>query len=567
MELSAIFHRTSREFVIPTSVNKINLKLLCKRNDLDKISICFWKRNFKKNYIIKELKLYCSDFYRDDYRITLELEERGHYLQYFFILQKGDEKQYFFSEGFSTNPPNKGWFEYPYTNTNEILSPPIWAKGAIYYQIFPDRFAKDKNQEDTIYTNWNDTPTTKNYFGGTLKGIEENLNYLSDLGIEAIYLNPIFKANFNHKYATTDYYKIDSTFGDENDLKNLVISCHKKNIKVILDGVFNHVGVDFKQFKEFRLNNKNAEWFFPLDKINPISKVNYECVGDYHPMPKLKTSTKEVREYILDIMLYWVKNCDIDGWRFDVADEIDITTMQYLRLMFKEQYPNCLLLGEVWGDGVKNVIAADQLDCIMNYQFRSATLDLFAKQSINCISFQDRINHVLSCYHNEINLCNFNLLSSHDVPRLLTECNKNLLNFHLAICFQMTFIGSPSIYYGDENNMEGENDPYCRATMNFNNKNETYILMKDLINLKKEYSSLKGGNFKFIKDFSGENAFAFKRFDEKNSIIVIFNLSNKLLENNRFDTQLFSYPKSTDSKIISPKSMNIFLIKEECNEN
>lgn len=570
MNSAAIFHRPSREFVMPISITEISFRLLCATNDIDKVSMCFWKRGFKKNKKIASLKLYCQDFYRDDYRIVLTFEERAHYIQYYFILEKNGKEYYFSNEGiYENNPSNKGWFEYQYTNTNEIFVIPVWATGITYYQIFPDRFARDHSVDDKSLIPWNSVPTTENVFGGTLKGINENLPYLVELGIQAIYLCPIFKGNFNHKYATTDYYLIDPSFGSEIDLKDLVDNCHNMNIKVILDGVFNHVGLDFDKFKQFRAKGLNKDWFFPLDIPNSVSKVNYECVGDYYPMPKLKTSNSEVREFILSIMCYWIDNCNIDGWRIDVADEIDISTLQYLRINLKRKFPNQILLGETWGDGFRNVGMGDQLDCVMNYQFRNVVIDLFAKQNIDCATFRSRIGHILNCYHDNVNKCNYNLLSSHDVPRFLTECNNNLELFHLSICFQMTFIGSPAIYYGDENNMVGENDPGCRGSMNFNKESATFKLYKNLIHLRKTNYQLRYGNFEFEHNFCALNSFAFKRSYEGQSIIVIFNLGEQYLEIDIEGKELFSYPKSDNylNKIIESKSMKIILLKEESNGN
>jgi len=569
MNLAAIFHRPSREYVLPTSINSITVRILCEKSDIKNISIVYWKRNTINLFKTKKLDLYCSDEFKDDFRTTLTFEERTHYLQYYFKLENENEIYYLSSETLSfKTPPRKGFFEYLFTNTNEIFTLPDWSAGITYYQIFPDRFARDSSVNGEEFVPWTSTPNRTNYFGGTLNGICKKIDYLSNLGIEAIYICPIFEANFNHRYATINYFKIDNKLGTNNDLKNLVKACHDKDIKIILDGVFNHVSTDFIKFKKFKENKEYSSWFFPIEnETNP--KLTYECVGDYFPMPKLRTSSKEVRKYIYKIMKYWVSEYDIDGWRLDVADEIDITTLQYIRLKFKKQFPNNLLLGETWGDGFRNVGMGDQLDCIMNYQLREIIKDLFALKSINCIQFKNRIGHLLSCYHDIVNHSNYNMLSSHDVARYLTICKENIISFHLSICFQMTFLGAPAIYYGDENNMLGENDPGCRGPMNFIEHGETFILYKTLINLRKKNPVLKKGNFKFIEHLCNEKMFAFERTYKNKTAIIIFNLDDKIFKSKILGKVIFEYSKDKTqlNTEIYPRSMKIIFKEEENNEN
>ncbi len=569
MNLAALFHRPSREYVLPTSINSITVRILCEKSDIKNLSIIYWKRNSNNSIKTQKLDLYCSDEFKDDFRTTLTFNERSHYIQYYFKLENDNDIYYLSSEEvrFKT-PPIKGFFEYLFTNTNEIFTLPNWSDGITYYQIFPDRFSRDSSVNEKNFVPWTSIPNRTNYFGGTLLGICKKINYLSNLGVEAIYLCPIFEANFNHRYATINYFKIDQKLGTNNDLKTLVKTCHDKNIKIILDGVFNHVSTDFIKFKKFKKNNKYISWFFPIENKTD-SKLTYECVGDYLPMPKLRTSSTEVRNYIYKIMKYWVSEYDIDGWRLDVADEIDITTLQFIRLKFKKQFPNHLLLGETWGDGFRNVGMGDQLDCIMNYQLREIIKDLFALNSINCIQFKNRIGHLLSCYHDIVNHSNYNMLSSHDVARYLTICKEDINSFHLSICFQMTFLGSPAIYYGDENNMLGENDPGCRGPMNFIEDGDTFNLYKTLINLRKNNLVLKKGNFKFIDKLCNEKIFVFQREYRNETAIIIFNLDNKIYKSKIFGKVIFEYSKDKTllNTEIYPRSMKIILKEEENNEN
>lgn len=194
---------------------------------------------------------------------------------------------------------------------------PEWAKGQVYYQIFPERFKNGDTANDPEgCVPWGTPPTPENYMGGDLKGILEKLPYLRSLGVDCIYLNPIFQGDFNHKYATTDYFHVDPAFGTEEDLRELISQLHASGMKLLLDGVFNHTGIHFPPFADL-LEKQEAsayrDWFhvtkFPIE----TTPHHYECVGAYPYMPKLNTANPEVREYILSVMEYWIREFHIDG--------------------------------------------------------------------------------------------------------------------------------------------------------------------------------------------------------------------------------------------------------------
>jgi glycosidase len=562
MNKASIFHRPSREFVIPTSQDKLSIRILCQKEEIESVSMVYWKRGSVNNKKTVELLSYCETDVHSDYRTELDFKETTHYIQYYFIFHgQNNEVLYFFQEGFESKEPKKGWFEYLWSNDGDIFNTPDWSKGIVYYQIFPDRFCRVSNDENQLISKWNNKPTRDNYFGGNIKGIISKLTYLDDLGIDAIYLCPIFEGEFNHKYATINYFKIDPMFGSKKDLNELVEKAHKRGIKILLDGVFNHASTKFEKFREFQNKGTDNGWFYRLSEVSNYSKVNYECVGDYAPMPKFNTSNEEVREYIYSVMEYWIEESSIDGWRLDVADEVDISTWQIIRNRLKRKYPSALLLGETWCDGIKNVGFGDQLDCIMNYQFRSAVLDLFATRDIDCKSFTNRIGKVQSFYHDEVNRSNYNLLSSHDVARFLTVCRENKSMFSLAICFQMTFIGSPAIYYGDESEMVGENDPDCRGCMDFNESSKTYHLYKDLISLRKTHKELINGEFHFLKKYTSEDTFAFERKGNA-TIQIFFNLGGNSFKLEQKHKMLYSYPKNVNKGMVNPFSMKIIKLED-----
>lgn len=533
MNIAAIKHRTTREFVIPDSMTSLIFRLTAEQKDISSCRIVYWKRNERRVERRNSEALYISyrDSYTDDWRIRLTFEEPLQYIKYYFEL--GDNTgttQYLTRTSIGSEIPESGFFEYLCTNQGDIVYIPSWAQGIVYYQIFPERFAWGSvDKQLRHYDKWDSEPTRVNYMGGDIPGILENLAYLEDLGIDCIYLNPIFLADFNHKYATTDYYQIDPDFGTMDDLKLLVEAVHKRDIRIVLDGVFNHVGCNFKPFADLVEKGPDSayeKWFyvegFPLSG-NPL---NYRCVGDYQYMPKLNFSSPDVREYILKVMLYWIEETGIDGWRLDVADEVDLSFWTQARNILKQKYPETLLLGETWGDGFTLVGDGTRLDTVMNYLFKDAVTDFFATRSITSSQFNHQINNALSKYPDCINKTLYNLLDSHDTERFYTSTNSNRQSMYLAVAFQMTYIGSPAIYYGDEIGMKGKNDPLCRSGMVWDPLKQDHQLLtwyKKLIQIRKDEPALTHGQYQTILVDDQRNLFGFVRRYQDSHVYIVFN--------------------------------------------
>lgn len=513
----AVLHINTENYIYPTDRNELVIRLRTAKKDMKKCSVIYWSRTTPDNKRNCFMECVQSDELFDYYEVTLVFSKIARYQKYYFLLEDNNEcKMYYYVNGFSEKAPSDGHFEFLYANGNDVVTVPEWAKGMIYYQIFPERFCdgdNSNNKEGTMP--WGTTPTRENYMGGDLEGIKQQIPYLKDLGIDCLYLNPIFEADFNHKYATTDYYKIDSLFGTNDQFKELVSACHKANIRVVLDGVFNHTGIHFKPFQDVLENGKDSkyyDWFHITSDSVRISHHDYECVGSYKYMPKLNSSHKEVREFILDVMNYWIENYEIDGWRLDVADEVDSTVWREARLLLKEKYPELLLLGETWGYGEK-LLAGNQLDAVMNYMFRDVSIDYYAKEAIDVETFDFRINHMLAGYKKEVNQVMYNLLDSHDTERFLTICKEDLRKMKLAVAFQFLFVGAPAIYYGDEVGLTGENDPDCRKCMVWDEQQNTELMnwYKIWINLRNEYPEIKKGTFKSLYVDKENDVYGFSR--------------------------------------------------------
>lgn len=469
-----------------------------------------------------------SDRCTDQWVAEVSLLEEAHYIKYGFRLTDQAGKTAWYNAcGFHAKETPEGSFEILQINETDVLHIPAWSQGCIYYQIFPERFAKSGKVQG-IFDTWDAAPTRENFLGGNLRGIIEHLPYLNDLGIECIYLNPIFLGDFNHKYATTDYFKIDLMFGTEHDLIELVEKAHTLGIRVILDGVFNHVGIHFAPFMDFMDKGEKSayrDWFYPKQYPIRIDPACYECVGDYPYMPRLNGANAEVRSYVQKVMLYWLEHAHIDGWRFDVADELDHHAVTIWREAVKRAYPDALMLAETWGDASR-LLGPDSFDSAMNYLFRDATIDFFAKGAITAGQFKDRLDSMLMRYPKEINLAMYNLLGSHDTARFLTETKGEAWRLRLAMAFQMLFPGAPAIYYGDELGMTGENDPGCRGGMAWDAPDKAlHAWQKELIALRKKHPCLRTGAYRVLA--AKDNLFAFQRADQKDCVIAAFNVGDK----------------------------------------
>ncbi len=391
-----------------------------------------------------------------------------------------------------------------------------WAKDAIFYQIFPERFENgDPSNDPPGVEPWGKAPKGNNYFGGDLQGIMNRMSYLKDLGVTALYLNPLFEAESNHKYNTKDYTKIDPSFGTNELFDRFIIMCRAYGLRTVLDGVFNHVGTAHFAFQDVIAHgaaSKYASWFniysFPV-QIKP--KPNYECWWGIGSLPKLMVQNPEVKAYLYEVIKPWTDR--IDGWRLDVPNEIPHEFWKEFRLKMRSWNPNCYIVGELWGDA-SPWLQGDEFDGSMNYRFRSDCLDYFAYDKITTVQFDKQLEETRNLYSKNHNLVMQNLLSSHDTERYLTLCQGEFWRMKLSVMLQMTYIGAPMIYYGDEIGMEGGKDPDCRRCMIWDEKKwdtELRDLHKKLIRIRMSSPALRRGTFTTILASNPTKTFAFER--------------------------------------------------------
>ena len=455
--------------------------------------------------------------------------------RYGFILDDGTEKICFTEKGFYSEIPlddTAYYFCFPFMNNADIFRAPAWVKDTVWYQIFPERFKNgDKRVDPEGVIPWGSAePTPTNLFGGDLEGVIQQYPYLKMLGITGIYFTPIFKAHSNHKYDTIDYMEIDPQFGTKETLRELVKVCHQNGIKVMLDAVFNHSGFYFPPFQDVLENGENSlfkDWFhiheFP---IITEPQANYDTFAFTPIMPKLNTENDEVKKYLLEVGRYWVREFDIDGWRLDVANEVDHAFWREFRKEVKAIKPDLYILGEIWHDSMP-WLRGDQFDAVMNYPFTSNILNLFAKQSITIKEFVENITSVIHMYPQNINEVAFNLVGSHDTPRILTECGGDIDRVKQVFTLLLTFIGTPCIYYGDEIGITGDQDPGCRKCMEWDIEKQNAGLfdhVQKLIRLRKENPLLRNdGEFSFVDPEHQKECLAYTKSNGTKTLVVILN--------------------------------------------
>jgi len=454
------------------------------------------------------------------------------------------------------------------------MTTPDWVQDAIFYQIFPDRFAKStRNPAGNLpFEPWDSPPTTHGFKGGDLYGIVEKLDYLEDLGVTALYLNPIFASASNHRYHTYDYYQVDPLLGGNDAFRELLNKAHEKNIRIVLDGVFNHASRGFWQFHhvlENGIGSPYKDWFFfdtarlygrrrwgayptpeELQALqsgeDSLKAIGYRGWWNLPALPKLNTNTPAVRKFLFEVAEYWIK-FGIDGWRLDVPGDIDDDSFwQEFRYRVRRLNSQAYITGEIWHEA-QRWLQGDQFDAVMNYEVTKPILAFFSgkhldfrvlhqqsnyrgiQETIGAHEFADRIDHNLQLYGHDITYAQLNLLDSHDTPRFLSCASGDKKALELAWLFLFSYPGAPCVYYGDEIGMDGEHDPGCRKSFPWEESKWDQNLLsyvKEVIALRKQNPALRRGDFNRL--WSAEGTYAFSRSFEGNTFITALNASDSI---------------------------------------
>ena len=500
MNRYAMQHIADSSYCFPISKNEIVLRLRTGKNDIACAEVLYESKYVigEKQKRAKMRKAYIGEIF-DFYEVKLTLEDTR--LAYVFYVNDGEENYYFSEDGVTKNYDFTvgfyNFFQYPYINEADIMECVPWMKTATFYQIFVDRFRQGDMEKDNSYINlkWGEIPTPKSFAGGDLKGIIEKLDYIEELGCNTIYLTPVFCSISNHKYDISDYYNVDKQFGTNEDLKRLVQLAHEKDMRVVLDAVFNHCSDEISQFQDVLQKGKKSEYFdwFVIrgDEVNK-ERDNYESFAACTYMPKWNTSNEEVQQYLIDIGIHYLTEYDIDGWRLDVSDEISHDFWRSFRKAVKAKKKDAVIIGENWHDA-NTYLRGDQYDSIMNYSFTKLCLDYFAFGKKNAEEAAWKLNEILMRNTDTVNKMMLNLLDSHDTHRFFKEVEKDREKMKAALCLLYLFPGVPCIFYGTEILTEGGYDPDCRRCMDWSKIGtqgefgEVYRLLQNLSKLRKKY--------------------------------------------------------------------------------
>ncbi len=554
--------------------HEIQLKIYVKKSSALVPSILIEKRNN-----------YDSIFYNE---ISMKWigTEKGYdlYVCFFTINEEG---HYFYSFVLKDNPADKSMLESKHISSSqkyELLiystdySTPKWISGGIIYHIFVDRFYRTAtlkkphpaNSAIEIRNDWGGIPhylpdengeiKNNDFFGGNLKGIEEKLPYLSELGVTVLYLSPIFDAYSNHKYDTGDYFTIDPMFGDENSLSGLCSQAKKFGMYIILDGVFSHTGADSIYFNKYgnysstgayqSIHSPYYDWYF-FNRWND----DYES---WWGIPTLPTVNKDCKSYVDfiagkdGVLSHWQKK-GIKGWRLDVADELPDDFLESLRDSVKSRDHEAFIVGEVWENAsnkfsygiLKKYFLGNQLDSVTNYPLKDAIIDYVRTGDCSILNYT--INYIIEKYPPQTISCLMNILGTHDTARILTvlgsektpesrieraeyrlndeEKRKGIQLLKIASLLQFTLPGIPCIYYGDEAGVEGFEDPFNRACFPWGNENAEILAHYKFLSVLRESKLFANGKYKNV--INDKEVFAFERYDECERIIIAANMSEE----------------------------------------
>jgi glycosidase len=411
---------------------------------------------------------------------------------------------------------------------------PNWVERTVFYQIFPDRFANGSKANDPADVQpWDAKPTWFNRLGGDAQGVRQHVPHLVNLGVSAVYFNPIFKAPSNHRYDAEDFKRIDPQFGTNVEFAALSRELHSKGIRTVLDFVFNHTATTFPPFLDIRQKGEAStykNWYFI--KSYPVKvqeNPNYVAWFNYPSMPKLNLANPATRDYMLNLVDYWHRTIPLAGLRLDVANEVSSDFWRDLRKRTKRIDPQMWIVGEVWGDG-SPWLAGDQWDSVMNYQFLFANRDFFAEGKSKPSEYSQRLMRLYNSYVPQVSRNMMNLLSSHDTPRFLTVCNNNEDLHRLAATVQFTWVGAPSIYYGEELGMRGGADPDNRRGMEWKLATPTNPMLryyKKLIRVRNSSRALQSGEPTILLADDSTQSLAYSRTLNNEVAIIALNRSAK----------------------------------------
>lgn len=581
MDLAAIYHRPDSEFAFLYQPDRLRVRLQTASNDVEAVYLVYgdpyilvdgsWqpKTIRMQQGLITDLACFWT--------IELTIDRRR--LAYAFQVIGVDGTSTFYGDQGPGPilPKTDACFRMPYFQEIDRAKVPEWVKQTVWYQVFPERFANGDptNDPDGTLPWTNEAPQAQDFYGGDLQGVIDHLDHLVALGINGLYLNPIFMAPSNHKYDTRDYRMVDPHFGNDETLRQLITACHQRGIKVMLDAVFNHLGDQSPQWQDVIQNgaaSRYADWFhirdFPV-RYQPgrnfeyATDITYDVFATTPHMPKLNTANPEVQAYLLSIARYWIEAFDIDAWRLDVANEVDHHFWKKFRQVCDAAKPDFYILGEIW-HSAQSWLSGDEFSAVMNYAYTDAILDYFIHKKIPLHQMVSKLNRQLMLYRDQINQVQFNILDSHDTPRLLTMANDNRRLMRQTMAFMYLQPGVPCLYYGDEYGMTGVDDPANRKCMVWDPVDQDqamYQFVKQLIGLRHgKQKLLSEGQLEWLIEPTHPDVLKMTRRLGEQQLTAVFNAGQTAVSVASMRTPILSegVQQQTAATIIEPDGFMIY---------
>ena len=534
----AVTHIPLSQYAFANSENNISIRLRAAKDNLLRCILYYGDRVCPSDPVIftpLDMTKVASDLEFDYFDATFDSPYTR--ICYYFELSDSEEKINLFADIFSKDIPSERgeFYQYPFIRREEISTVPDWLKNAVVYNIFPDSFASGKRTlcSTPSETKWKSNLILKSKLGGTIQGISQNLDYIANLGFNCIYINPVFVAGEYHKYDILDYLHISPNMGTDEDFRKLVRRAHSLGIRVVIDGVFNHCSWYFFAFDDVIRNGEESsykDWFYDL--TFPVTrperedeKPTYSCFAYEPKMPKLNSSNPEVRNYFMSVCDHWIREYDVDGWRLDVANEVDRTFWRAFKQTSCAAKEDSIMIGEIW-ESAESWLQGDMFDSTMNYDFRKNCRDFFGTEKINATEFNARVTRLNYRYPTGIVQGQLNLLDSHDINRFASYCQNDIRRFRLAEIFLFTAPGVPCVFYGDELGIDGNTEETLRGPMPWvNPQHDERRFFQTIIAMRRNNKALVYGNYKalFMND---AGLYAYERRYKDNIVTVAMNARN-----------------------------------------
>lgn len=558
MDLASFYHEPKGPFSYAYDTETLHIRIKTKKDDLKSVIVLAmdpfnWKPVSKDSHVYEfavdqmqrvEMKKEYVTRYHDCWFAELT-GFNWRRIKYAFVLDDGIECCFAGCQRFTTlerdwAPPKDytNYYNYPYILEEDLYAAPEWVPDTVWYQIFPDRFNRSATaapSEEILEWGSDQLDGNGKKFGGNLQGISEKLDYIRDLGCTGIYFTPLFDSPSSHKYDTRDYFRIDPSFGDNETFGRMVEEAHKRGIRVMLDAVFNHCGYEHPFWQDVLQHGRRSpyyDYFYILDgdkEIVPDTELavregyyfgehlNYRTFAYTEMMPKWNTGNPAAREYLISAAVYWTERYNIDGWRLDVANEVSHDFWREFRKRIKAIRSDIYILGENWLYS-NPWLQGDQFDAVMNYEFtwpvtRFFGTNLPAEEQYTLQDFKYAINQLLVSYPKHVARSMFNPLDSHDTARILHFCGDNTELVKLTYVFLLTYGGSPSIYYGGEVGLSGD-EHHNRQCMPWNpeqQNHDLYDTVRRLIALRRQNPLFKEIDLEWLSAGESEETVVYKK--------------------------------------------------------